>query len=347
MTPKVSVVMPVYNGERYLQLAIDSILNQTFTDFELIIVDDASKDRTWSVLMENAQRDARIVLVRNVKNAGEAGARNRGLQEVHGEYVAVQDCDDISFPQRLALQVAFLDEHPKVGAIGTAAQRIDASGRATSLWAVPSSHEMIRAELIFTSPLPHTTMMARQALLKQLKGYDEQIFTTDYDLWWRLSCISRLETLPQPVAQYRSAPDPGRITSGQAPKQLIGSQTMSLRILGEIMNGQRLDVEAYKRFFFCMRNQPEYLLNGDIARLQTLWDFLAADTHYRAVAGPRLLSTALKITRLHPTEALKLLRITQTQFGISTTEIVRKYLRVYVREPLSRAGKPASQRSMA
>ena len=337
MPPKVSVVMPVYNGERYLQLAIDSIRNQTFTDFELIIVDDASKDGTWPLLMANAQQDARIVLVRNVQNAGEAGARNRGLLEVRGTYVAVQDCDDISFPQRLALQVAYLDAHPEVGAIGTPAQRIDAAGNPTSIWQVPAGHEMIRAQLIFTSPLPHTTMMARQSLLKQLKGYATDIFTTDYDLWWRLSQVSRLETLPQPLAQYRSAPDPGRITTGQAPRQLLGSQEMSLRILGEIMQGQRLDVEAYKRFFACMRNQPDALLAGDVTRLQSLWDFLAADPHYRAAAGPRLLSTALKITRRHPADALKLLRITQAQFGISTKEIVRKYLRVYVREPLSRA----------
>jgi GT2 family glycosyltransferase len=334
MPPTVSVVMPVYNGERYLQAAIDSIRGQTFTDFEFVIVDDGSQDDTWDILRANAAQDSRLVLLRNARNGGVLAARNRGLSAAQGVYMAVQDADDIALPERLALQAAYLDANPQVGAVGGPAQRIDANGNPQAMWRVPSGHEIIRAHLLFTSPIAHTTMMARRVLVLALGGYQYPYGVEDYDLWWRLCQASRLETLPQTLAQYRIHDDPNRITSGQAPAQLIGSQEISLRIATEIMPDGRVDEPAYKRYFMASRGRAGLLQPGDIARLQPVLDFLAADPHYRAVAGPRLLSTAQKITRQHPAEALRLLGVVQRQFGISTTEIIRKYLRVYVRESL-------------
>src|SRR5690606_26457619 len=129
MPPKVSVVMPVYNGERFLRQAVDSILQQDFQDFEFIIVDDGSKDHTWNILQDYARHDPRVILLRNDTNNGVLAARNRGLAVAQGEYLAVQDADDISLPQRFRLQVAYLDQHPQVSAIGSPAQRIDEHGR--------------------------------------------------------------------------------------------------------------------------------------------------------------------------------------------------------------------------
>jgi glycosyltransferase involved in cell wall biosynthesis len=124
MNPKVSVVMPAYNAERFVREALDSVLNQSFSDFELIIVDDCSKDGTWQILTEYAAADPRVVLVHNEQNLGEAGARNSGLQVARGEYIAAMDADDVLLPDRLMLQVNYLDAHPEVGVLAGQAIRI-------------------------------------------------------------------------------------------------------------------------------------------------------------------------------------------------------------------------------
>ncbi|MBZ0298024.1 MAG: glycosyltransferase [Anaerolineae bacterium] len=325
MAPKVSVVMPVYNAERFLQAAIDSILEQTLADFELILVDDVSQDGSLALMEQNAARDARIKLVRNPHNLGEAGARNAGLKAATGEYVAVQDADDLAAPERLAVQTAYLDAHPEVGALGSTAHRINSEGQIIGQWEAPQTHERIRAHLLFTSPICHTTMMARHRLLEQLGGYTTEIFTTDYDLWWRLSGISRLETLPQPLAYYRISDNPHRITSGQAPRQLQASQVMSLQIAQAITPPGTVDAEAYGRFFMSMRGQDQ-IQPGDMRRLQPLWDFLAADPHYRAVTRDRLFSTSEKILRSHPSEALYAARVLRRQFDLPMTQLARQYL---------------------
>ena len=115
VTPKVSVVMPVYNAEKYLREAIDSILRQTFDDFEFIIVNDCSKDTSWDIMQEYARRDPRVILIYNAQNLGEAGARNVGMAQARGQYIAAMDADDVSMADRLALQVKYLDENPEVG----------------------------------------------------------------------------------------------------------------------------------------------------------------------------------------------------------------------------------------
>ena len=342
MPPKVSVVMPVYNGERFLRQAVDSILQQDFEDLEFIIVDDGSKDRTWDILQEYARHDPRVILLRNDTNSGVLATRNRGLAAAQGEYLAVQDADDISLPQRFSLQVAYLDQHPQVSATGGPAQRIDEHGRVLSLWTVPQGHENIRAHLLFTSPIAHTTMMARLALVRQVGGYQYKYGVEDYDLWWRLSAVGRIETLPDVLAQYRSSGHDQRITEAGASGQLQGSVELSLRHISEILPPGQLDEAAYKRFFMCSRGRPKYLLPDDIMRLKPLWDALAADPYTRDVAGQKLLSTSVKVWRARPGEALRLMQIVRQQFGISSAQVARKYARVYLRQPLTRTRKRAA-----
>ncbi len=126
--PRVSVLMSVYNGERFLRDSVESILGQTFTDFEFLILDDGSTDSTCEILEEYANKDARIVLVRNDRNLGLTRSLNKGLRLVRGEYLARQDADDISLPKRLEMQVKFLDAHPEVGVVGSALEIIDENG---------------------------------------------------------------------------------------------------------------------------------------------------------------------------------------------------------------------------
>ena len=139
--PKVSVVMSVYNGERYLSEAIESILQQTFTDFEFIIVDDGSTDGTGSILGNCT--DSSIVHLRNRENIGLTRALNRGLEVASGEFVARQDVDDVSFPSRLARQVSYLEKNPSVGVLGTQMEMVDESKRVVRTYKAPCSHSLI------------------------------------------------------------------------------------------------------------------------------------------------------------------------------------------------------------
>ena len=128
MQPKISVVMSVYNGTPYLRECIESILNQTCKDFEFIIIDDGSSDNTWKILTEYANQNQQIKLFKNEENIGLTKSLNKGLKLAGGEYIARQDADDVSLPDRFELQTRFLDAHLEVGALGSSAEVIDEQG---------------------------------------------------------------------------------------------------------------------------------------------------------------------------------------------------------------------------
>lgn len=195
--PKVSVVMSVFNGEPYLGQAIKTILNQTFRDFEFIIVDDGSTDGSPEILKERDRHDARIRLIRNDSNLGLIVSLNEGIRVAKGEYVARQDADDISLPKRLALQVQFLDENPEIGVLGTWITNFDENGRQV-VWKTPTSHAVIRWSLLFSTSIGHATVMMRRPLLEGVAPFSpEMIHAEDYDLWSRLSQRTRFANLPQ------------------------------------------------------------------------------------------------------------------------------------------------------
>ena len=125
MIPKVSVVMPVYNREAFVSESVGSILDQTFEDFEFIIIDDGSTDRTVAIVQEHMQQDSRIRLVILPENVGIARATNRGINEAQGQYIALMDSDDVSIRTRLEHQVDYLDQHPDVDVLGTQMQVVD------------------------------------------------------------------------------------------------------------------------------------------------------------------------------------------------------------------------------
>lgn len=202
--PKVSVIMSVYNGSRYLSQSLESILNQTFTDFEFIIVDDGSTDNTWEILTEYAARDSRIILIRNEKNIGLTKSLNKGLARAQGEYIARQDADDFSLPDRFEHQVRFLDTHSEVGVLGTAFYIIDEDGNVSGTVTPPQESALLHWLLLFCNPIPHPTVMARRKLICAVNGYNPEFVTAqDYDLWARLSDITRFAILPIPLVCYR------------------------------------------------------------------------------------------------------------------------------------------------
>jgi glycosyltransferase involved in cell wall biosynthesis len=183
ITPVVSVVMPTYNGEKFLRPAIESILNQTLADFELIVIDDASTDSTPRIPVEF--KDDRIRLFRNDCNLGIAGATNRGLAVARGEYVALQDHDDVSLPHRLQTQVDYLGAHPKIALVGSAATRIDERDAVLDTVVEPSDELDLKWELLFGCRFRHMTLMVRRRAILEIGGYCQDAsfrFATDYDM---------------------------------------------------------------------------------------------------------------------------------------------------------------------
>ncbi len=200
--PRVSVVMSVFNGEPFLRAAIDGILGQTFRDFEFIIIDDGSTDR--SAEMVRSYTDPRIVLV-SQENRGIAVALNRGLEQATGEYIARQDADDISLPERFAAQVRFLDVHREIAVVGTGAILIDSEGRPFSRFSPFTRHERLVAELLRgVCPLMHGSVMGRRKALLAVGGY-KPIFShaQDVELWLRMSDQYRLGNLRDILYQQR------------------------------------------------------------------------------------------------------------------------------------------------
>jgi Glycosyl transferase family 2 len=201
--PAVTVLMPVHNSSAYLPEAIESILAQTFGDFEFLIIDDGSTDGTWQILTEYGRRDARIRLARNQANIGLTRCLNDGLAQAQGDYIARMDGDDISLPERLARQVAFMEQHPPVGICGAWVQKIGRLGQGMVRY--PSDDVDIRCQLLFKDVLAHPAVIMRRMLFTQLGlAYDPAYrYAQDYDLWVRAAEHVALANIPRILLRYR------------------------------------------------------------------------------------------------------------------------------------------------
>lgn len=203
--PEVSVLVPVYNAATYLRSAVQSILRQSFTDFELIAVDDGSSDDSKRILDTLAASDSRIRVISR-PNTGIVGALNDALDASRGEFIARMDADDIALPTRFSEQLAYLRAHPECVALGTAVQIIDSAGRVVDWHAPSGAHEEIEAELLKGNggALYHPTAMFRADALRAVNGYDPEFCKAeDVDLYLRLSRTGKLANLPTAGLQYR------------------------------------------------------------------------------------------------------------------------------------------------
>jgi len=195
---KVSVIMSVYNGDRYLKESIESILNQTFTDFEFIIIDDGSSDSSWDILTEYASKDRRVRLFKNEENIGLTQSLNKGLRLAKGEYIARQDADDISLPARFEKQVSYMELHRSVALVSTGVQYIDDKNNKLATHTPPTDLVMLQWELLFRNPIRHSTVLWRRELVNSKVGdYNPNFaYSQDYDLWVRISEQLIIDTLP-------------------------------------------------------------------------------------------------------------------------------------------------------
>jgi len=197
--------MAVRNGGPYLDASIASIAQQTFTDWEMVVVGDASDDGTPRVLAEWAARDSRIRVVTNATNIGQTASLNKGLRECRGDWVARQDADDLSDPRRLAAQMRFLGRHPDIVLLGTQGILIDEAGHKVGLLDVPCGEAGILWTSMFLNPFLHTSVVFRRAnALEKYGGYDESFrIAQDYDLWVRMLDNSPTANLPARLVSYR------------------------------------------------------------------------------------------------------------------------------------------------
>ena len=200
--PRLSVVMCAYNEEQYIMQAIDSILAQTYSDFELIIVDDASTDGTQGIIQR--YEDKRILYIRNESNLGPYRSANKGIALASGELIARHDADDISLPDRFELQVDNLAKNPEIGLVSTDFQYIDHKGRLIESVNLPEDHDALVARLNKGNIFAQGALMFRKILFDQLGGYNKNItIAQDYDMWLRFSEVCRLINIQKPLFLVR------------------------------------------------------------------------------------------------------------------------------------------------
>jgi len=199
-SPKISVIMSVYNGEKYLRESVESILNQTFTSFEFIIVNDGSTDSSLDII--RSYDDDRIRLIDNEQNIGLTKSLNKALRFAGGEYIARQDADDVSLPNRLERQVNYLEKHPEVAVLGTSVYLIDEDGKTTTkvvALAGPTLKDLHKG-----NQFTHGSVMFKKDIVAELGGYNESLrYVQDYELWLRLAKKHHIGNLREPLYKLR------------------------------------------------------------------------------------------------------------------------------------------------
>jgi glycosyltransferase involved in cell wall biosynthesis len=266
--PRVSVIIGAYNGEKFLRPAIEGILNQTFRDFELIVVDDDSRDNTARILEEF--RDEKMRVVHNDQNLGISATLNKGLALARGEYIALQDHDDISAPERLAVQVAFLDNNAQIGMVGSSCNVIDEAGRTLEHRPVENDESKLRWGLLWCTMLHHTTLMVKRRAIEEVGGYSPDPryrFAEDYDLMSRVALRYRVANLHQTLGYWRVH----KTSASQlnARQQVAAGRSISQRNISTLLGWERVDPVCWKgleKFLYHPVRQPLHFTSVEVKR---------------------------------------------------------------------------------
>lgn len=243
-TPVVSVVLSVRNGGRDLPQAIDTILNQTFADFELIAIDNGSADETGPYLDSIADPRVRVF---HQADAGLAAALNRGISLARGRYIARQDHDDLADPSRIAKQVAFLESHPDCALVGTRAEIWVGDKPSGRFHDHPTEDEILRFDLLFNNPFVHSSVMMRKSALDHVGVYTTDPARQppeDYDLWSRIARHHRIANLPERLTVYREVPG-SMSRAGEQPflRKLVVISSENLALASGAQKPEQVHVE--------------------------------------------------------------------------------------------------------
>lgn len=202
--PLISVVMPAHNAQKYLGSAIESILNQTFKKFELIIVNDASADKTLQIIKSFAKKDSRIRIINNKKRLDIAGSLNNGIKMARSDIIARMDADDISLPNRLEIQYKLINNSKKIAVVGANIVVMDPQEKDISARSYPANSKDLKACFFKYSPFAHPVVMFRKKIFDEVGGYDPEYSPTeDLDLWFRMGIKHEFKSVPQLLLRYR------------------------------------------------------------------------------------------------------------------------------------------------
>jgi len=278
---KVTVLMPVYNGEKYLKEAIDSIIGQTFTDFELLIIDDGSTDKSADII--KSYTDTRIRLIKNRENIGLIKSLNKGIEAALGEYIARMDCDDIALPTRLEKQVGFFGNKPKTCMVASRVVLINADGKETGHWNDDINTQTF-SEIYHTLPkancIAHPSVMIRRNIVLKYLYNQKQKGSEDWDLWMRLAASGQIiEKINEDLLKYRIHPLSVTQTGNTGKK----SQNKTMKVKSNFLLSQLYHFRINRFFFLTL-----YSWIRSIARYNKLYVF------------PGFITSAKRILTLNP-----------------------------------------------
>ncbi|QES89195.1 glycosyltransferase family 2 protein [Rhizosphaericola mali] len=234
--PKVSVLIPVFNGEKFILESLNSILNQTFQDFEIIIIDDYSTDNTISII--NSINDNRIKLFKNSENLKIIRTLNKGILHCNGTYIVRMDADDISLPNRIESQVAFMDKNPDIVLSGCSINRFSENYSIKDLRG--GDDATIRSKLLFDTAINHPSAIIRHSVIieNKLEYPKEYLHTEDYALWYEISQFGKLANLGEVLLRYRMH---GNNLSMQNNKtQYQNMNRMRIRIMNDFLEKSKV-----------------------------------------------------------------------------------------------------------
>jgi len=305
--PAVSIVMPVHNAQPFLDQAIESILGQTFSDFEFVILDDASTDGSADRLAEWARRDPRIRLLHAETNLGPALSSQKVATEATAPIVARMDADDISLPDRIAEQLTVLKTHPEVGLVASLHEIIDSRGRKVR---EPEPWRLARRSLFV--PFSHGAIMYRQSLFQEVGGYRSECeFWEDQDLIMRMAAVARILVIPRALFQVRQSTTSTRVASAQ--DRLERAVDLMYRCLDEIERGGDYDQLLRTADSGAPLDPRVFVALGSV----TLW----------AGARPRLFRRLLSRTRLSANFA-SLSALVWTAWASLSPATLRKFMQL-------------------
>lgn len=242
--PLISVIMPVYNAEKYLKEAIDSILNQTFEDFEFLILNDGSNDSTIDII--NNYTDARIIVLHEPQNRGIVYQLNKGLAVSKGNYVARMDADDISVATRFELQLNFLSNNPDYAMVGSSVYLINENSEEIGTHEYKSKNEELQASLFFGNTFAHSTILAHKPIINKYLYNNDYIYAEDYFLWSKIAAEYKISNIKQPLLYYRIHNN--SISAKHNEKQIKSIKkiySINLTKLGIIPNRDIIDFHYY------------------------------------------------------------------------------------------------------
>lgn len=242
-TPLISVIMPLYNAERFVGESIENVLRQTVGDFELIVIDDASTDASAEIARAYAAKDNRIVLMHNELNSGAARTRNRALDAARGKFITFMDADDLCSPERFAKQLAFFERHPQTDICGSYYTMFGTRGGNDELKIqVPLTHEEIQYQLFFGCPFGMSSVMLRSEPFKRTGIRFRECMAEDYQLWVDLSEHLRMANIPEYLTFYRRWED--QISTRQLDRQTLSAQLTQQEQLARKLGVRLSDDEA-------------------------------------------------------------------------------------------------------